>query len=70
MESDMTNYKNIMMFLNDLEAKERRKHECQVQRAKLKSMLAKGLLFAQAGCPDQAAKYQHRAEQILQRLQP
>ena len=66
----MTGYATIIAQLEDLEAEERRRHERQVQQARLKLLLAKGFIFAQVGCSDQAAKYQHRADQILQRLQP
>ena len=66
----MSNYTILLAFLDDIEAENRRRHERQVQQAKLKPLLKKGFLLAQVGCSDQAAEYQHRAKQILQRLQP
>lgn len=66
----MSSYAAILALLDDLEAEERRRHERQVQQARLKLLLAKGFIFAQVGCSDQATKYQHHVEEILQRLQP
>ncbi|MGE0919413.1 hypothetical protein [Trichlorobacter lovleyi] len=66
----MPNYKNIISFLNDLEAEDLRSHERQIQQAKLRPLLAKGHILAQAGCPDRAEEYRNKADQILQRLQP
>lgn len=66
----MSSYATLLAFLDDLEAEARRSHERQIQQARLKPLLAKCHLLAQAGCPEMAAKYQHQAAQIMQRLQP
>lgn len=65
----MSGYATILDFLDSLEVKDRRKHEREVQEARLKPLLAKGLVFAKAGCHDQAAQYQHQAAKIQQRSQ-
>lgn len=64
----MAGYDDIYTMLEQLDANERQRHEHEVQKARLKPLLSKGFLFAQAGCPEMAAKYQHRVVQIISRL--
>ena len=64
----MAGYTDIYAMLDQLDANERQRHEHKVQKARLVPLLSKGFLFAQAGCPQIAIKYQHRAMQIIKRL--